>query len=357
MSETRLDMRMLLGCLGTRGTVRGRSRPVNADGPRVDTRTSSGFDGPGSGSSERDPLSGIASSLSRGFAGLLRRKPYSVTRPFMRRISLLCVLATNLVVLSFPFARDTRASTDDWPRAQGDARRSGHAPSATLPNKLGLLGTIRATDSILASPVVADGRVFVIDASGVVIAANVDELEEIWRVDTTPLIAPIAKRRTSVDPSGGHNVGNIAAPAVAGEHLHVGTVGGVHFVLRAATGEVVRAIDCGEPIFSSPVVTERGVYVATLGSRLLALDPDGAERFRWDFVRERLGFDGDRWDGAAWAARGKRATWRDQFLCSRDLAVAPDGTIVLPAGGAVVWLADKGDRADFLAEYRGSRES
>src|SRR5690606_30971134 len=109
--------------------------------------------------------------------------------------------------------------------------------------------------------------------------------------------------------------------------------------------------------FSSPVVTERGVYVATLGSRLLALDPDGAERFRWDFVRERLGFDGDRWDGAAWAARGKRATWRDQFLCSRDLAVAPDGTIVLPAGGAVVWLADKGDRADFLAEYRGSRES
>jgi outer membrane protein assembly factor BamB len=125
---------------------------------------------------------------------------------------------------------------------------------------------------------------------------------------------------------------------------------GTYYVLRAADGTVAAQVECGEPIFSAPVVGDRGVYVATLGSRVYALEADGAVRWVWDFVTEVLKFDGDRWSGAAWAKRGKRVTWREQFCCSRDIA-CHGAAVVIPAGGQIVWLEDAGDRPVFRAIY------
>jgi outer membrane protein assembly factor BamB len=46
-------------------------------------------------------------------------------------------------------------------------------------------------------------------------------------------------------------------------------------VLRAqhGDGKLVTTIDCGEPIFTAPVVGNGRVYMATLGSRVYALNP------------------------------------------------------------------------------------
>ena len=87
------------------------------------------------------------------------------------------------------------------------------------------------------------------------------------------------------------------------------------------------------------------VYFATLGSRVYALTPEGTLCWTWDFVGQQLGFDGDRWSGAAWREHLQgRVTSREQFLCSRDIAL--DGrTLVIPAGGSVVWLEDTGASA------------
>src|SRR5687767_13385513 len=60
------------------------------------------------------------------------------------------------------------AAAADWPQLQGDALRSGNAPQAVLPAKLDLVGAIPLRDAIQAAPVVASGRVFVIDGSGLV---------------------------------------------------------------------------------------------------------------------------------------------------------------------------------------------
>ena len=57
---------------------------------------------------------------------------------------------------------------DDWPQLQGDALRSGNAPGAAVTTPLGLVGAVPLTDGIYAAPVVAGGKVFVIDGSGVV---------------------------------------------------------------------------------------------------------------------------------------------------------------------------------------------
>ena len=129
---------------------------------------------------------------------------------------------------------------------------------------------------------------------------------------------------------------------------------GSYYVLAADSGKVVREIRCGEPIFSSPAVSGGRVYFATLGSRVYAVEPDGTVRWTWDYVREVLGFSGDRWSGAAWAAHkgaNERVRRADMFCCSRDLA-AHGSTVVVPAGGSVIWLQDAGDRAKVRAMHR-----
>lgn len=258
----------------------------------------------------------------------------------LHRLSLLLVLLGPVTLL--PAA--------DWPQLQGDARRSGNAPGQELPAELGLVATRATSDAIFTAPVIGDGRVYVLDGSGQIHCLDSETLEERWTLRTP------GPTRTGKNPASAGNVNNLSTPALVAGVLHVATQSGWYLALDARTGAVIRKRDLGEPVFAAIAVEGERVYVATLGARLLAMDSRGELRWTWDFVRERLSFEGDRWDGEAWAARGRRATWRDQFLVSRDFAVNGT-TIVLPAGGEVVWLEDGGEGARHLGSYRGERES
>lgn len=219
------------------------------------------------------------------------------------------------------------AAAEDWPQLLGGPLRSGDASQVVLDGKLGLVGAVPTTDGIYAAPVTADGTVYVVDGSGVVHAIDA---------------ATLAVRWTFATRGGAGNCNNVAAPAVVGRYLHVGTMAGYYYVLDRASGKVVREIDCREPIFSSPAVGEDRVYFATLGARVYAIEPDGTPAWTWDFVQEVVKFDGDRWSGAAWLAfRGDRVTWRDHFVSSRDLCLVGK-TLVIPAGGRTVFLDDAG---------------
>ena len=44
-----------------------------------------------------------------------------------------------------------------------------------------MAGAVPLTDGIYAAPVVADGKVFVMDGSGVVLAIDAQTLEVLWR--------------------------------------------------------------------------------------------------------------------------------------------------------------------------------
>lgn len=235
------------------------------------------------------------------------------------------------------------AAAEDWPQSKYDARRSGNVPDRQISLPLGLVGAVPLTDGIYTSPVVADGRVYVVDGSGVAFAIDAQSLKVVWKTPTR---------------GGQANVDNVSSPAVAGPYLHFGTTAGWYYVLDRSSGKVVREICCGEPILSAPVVTGKRVYFATLGSRVNALEFDGTLAWQWDFVKEVIGFDGDRWSGTAWLAHlGKRVNWEHSFCSSMDLA-ADGNTIVLPAGGRTVWLADEGSQPRVRAiglvpEYAG----
>jgi outer membrane protein assembly factor BamB len=228
---------------------------------------------------------------------------------------------------------------EDWPQLKYDSRHSGNVPARHVAPPLGLVAAAPLSDAVFTAPAVAGGRVYVMDGSGAIWCFRAADLEPVWKVQTA---------------GGKANCNNVSSPAVAGGYVHVGTMAGDYYVLDAGTGDVVKRIETGDPIFSAPVVGSGRVYVATLGSRVYALAPDGTVCWTWDFVRERLDFHKDRWSGSDWLAVRGRAGWREQFCCTRNVALAGK-TVVIPAGGTICWLRDLGDRAELTAAYTSSQ--
>jgi len=219
------------------------------------------------------------------------------------------------------------AQAEDWSQFKFDSRHSGYASDRSIRLPLGLMGTVPLTDAIFTSPVIANGRVFVIDGSGVVFCIDAATLQVLWKFESR---------------GGRFNCNNVSSPAVVDRYLHFGTMAGTYYVLDVSDGTVVRQISCGEPIFSSPVAASGRVYCATLGSRVYALESDGEICWVWDFVEERFGFQGDRWNGQDWLRHKQgRVTRDDLFCCHRDIAVY-GRTLLLSTDGTVVWLQDMG---------------
>jgi outer membrane protein assembly factor BamB len=226
-------------------------------------------------------------------------------------------------------ARTPGSGARGWTQLKGDAARSGNAPGEDVAEPLGLLAAVPMTDAILTSPVVAEGRVYVADGAGVVAAIDTTTWKPVWKFESR---------------GGAANCNNVSSPALAGKYLHFGTMAGSWVVLNSADGTVVRELRVGEPIFSSPVVANGRVYFATLGSRVYALTPEGSLLWKWDYVKDELRFQGDRWSGESWLTfRNTKLRQGDQFLCARDLAASKH--LVVPAGGSLVWLEDMGDHA------------
>lgn len=252
----------------------------------------------------------------------------------MNRILALCFFATVSLA-------------EDWPQFMFNAAHSGNAAQIDLDvEKLGLQGAVAMSDGIYTSPVVASGKVYVVDGSGCAACFDAKTLKELWRFQSK---------------GGKQNVNNVSSPAIAGKWLHFGTTAGLYYVLDRDSGAVVAEIDCGEPIFSTPVVAKDRVYVATLGAQVLAMTFEGKQLWEWDFVKEVVGFDGNRWSGESWAtfcekrmlatlkpgtkptSSDGRVTWKDHFVCSRDICLIKGNTVVIPAGGRTLFLEDTGD--------------
>lgn len=216
---------------------------------------------------------------------------------------------------------------DSWLQLKGDSQRSGNVPAISIQTPLSLAAAVPLTDGIYTSPVVSQETVYVIDGAGVVFALNGQTGKVLWKYATK---------------GGPGNCNNVASPAIIDNYLHVGTAAGYYYVFDLKTGTVIKELDCQEPIFSAPVVNKGRVYFATLGAQVYAVEPAGEVVWTWDFVKEVVDFDGNRWSGADWLKHRKdRVTWKDHFVCSRDICLAGD-SLIIPAGGRTVFLKDTG---------------
>ena len=230
---------------------------------------------------------------------------------------------------------------ENWRQFKYDPQHSGNLPNRNIQTPLGLVATAACTDAIFTAPVVSDGRVYVVDGAGVAHCFDANTLELLWKFATD---------------GGAANCSNVSSPAIAAGYLHFGTMAGAYYVLDAADGSLISKIDCGDPIFSTPVVGEDRVYFATLGSRIYSLEPGGKVCWVWDFVHSRLDFRADRWSGEDWCKIRGRAGWREQFCCTRNIALNGK-TLVVPAGGTIMWLEDAGDRAVPRGAFCSKREA
>jgi len=232
----------------------------------------------------------------------------------------------------------TGLAAEDWLQFKYDGRHSGNVPDRQVTAPLGLVGAVPLTDAVFTAPVVANGRVYVVDGSGVAFCIDAKTLRVVW---------------TFRSRGGKANCNNVSSPAIVGRYVHFGTMAGSYYVLDAKEGTVVKEIRCGEPIFASPIAANGRAYFETIGSRVYAVKPDGEVCWTWDFCRERLGFAGDRWSGADWLKhkKGDRVRRGDQF-CSARSPVMFGKTLVVPAGGELIWLEDTGDKAALRGAYK-----
>ena len=111
------------------------------------------------------------------------------------RIALTCVYVAVSTWASVAVAGQ------NWPQLKYDSRHSGDVPERSVTTPLGLIAAAPLTDAVFTAPVVADGRVYAVDGSGVVHALDAEKLHTVWTFTTA---------------GGKGNCNNVASPAISG---------------------------------------------------------------------------------------------------------------------------------------------
>jgi outer membrane protein assembly factor BamB len=160
----------------------------------------------------------------------------------------------------------------DWPQPGGFADNVMHHLSATgkLQRAWGSgIGTGSSSSTRLtASPVIAAGKIYVLDAEVNVSAYDEKTGDRLWRVDLTP-------DDEDADEGFGGGV------AVNGDRLFVSTGFGFVVALNAKTGKEIWRRAATVPFRAAPVVNGGRVFVSTQENQLLALAEDDG-RVLWD---------------------------------------------------------------------------
>lgn len=117
---------------------------------------------------------------------------------------------------------------------------------------------------IVASPIVADGKVFVLDAQAGVRAFDAKSGNQLWKQDLTPEDEDSEKAR-----GGG--------VAYEGGKLFVATGFGKVHALDASSGKILWTTDAGVPFRASPTADNGKVFAVTSDNQLLCLSEDKGE--------------------------------------------------------------------------------
>lgn len=132
-----------------------------------------------------------------------------------------------------------------------------------------MIGAGKKAGVLGAQPMVAYGRVYSMDAAGVISAFSLDTGERIWRTPTKP------KKMRSSNLGGGLTVTDGIVYVVDGVAECL--------ALDARTGEVKWRVDVGTPGRSAPTVVSGRMVFGTIDERLIALDA-ATGRQLWNYA-------------------------------------------------------------------------
>ncbi|QQR69694.1 MAG: PQQ-binding-like beta-propeller repeat protein [Alphaproteobacteria bacterium] len=166
-------------------------------------------------------------------------------------------LAPNDSVSGEQVALPEPKAGSDWPQSGGNPAHV--PPHAALAEKVKSVwsvdigaGTSRSLE-ILATPVAAGGKVYAMDAAGMVTALDAAKGKRVWQRDTAP------------DEEDKKAIGG--GLALSGERLLASTGFGEVLALSVADGSVIWRRQIGQPLRAAPIVAEDRVIVIDITNR------------------------------------------------------------------------------------------
>lgn len=219
----------------------------------------------------------VALSGCQTVGGVFSRdnEPATSNAPQDGRISILAFeqqLAPDPALAGRTITTPPAVPVGEWPQAGGTiSNQPQHASGAAILERawranLGAGSNKRV--QIAAPPVIADGRLYFVDADQRVVALGARDGERIWARQLRP-----TNRDRSTRPGG------IAA---SGGRLFVATGFGDLIALDGASGEEIWRVAGGAPFHSAPTVAGGRVYAITNDSELMAFDA-GTGAVQWTY--------------------------------------------------------------------------
>lgn len=195
-------------------------------------------------------------------------------------------VAGELADATQPIALPPERANDSWSQPGGE-------PS-NAPGNLALSGSIQRAWSadagegtskigrISASPIVADGRIYTLDAGGTVSAFSLSGGSAVWRASLAPAVdnsKKVAFNATSFFSLGGSDGGGYGGGLAAeGGRIFAASGYGTIIALDPATGKRVWEKNAGAPVRSSPTVAGERLFVVTTEGRIICMSAvDGTE--------------------------------------------------------------------------------
>ncbi|MEG1453750.1 PQQ-binding-like beta-propeller repeat protein, partial [Brevundimonas sp.] len=164
-----------------------------------------------------------------------------------------------------------------WPQPGRNAESEvGHviaAPEFTIAWRRDIGASSDRMAQVMAPPVAADGRIFVMDGEAAVSAVDAASGSVIWKKTVGIGERDAGRRRFGISLGGGSSGGGFGGGvAVADNKVFVASGYRSVTALNAATGEVVWTHETELPIHNAPTVSGGRVYVIDVDNQLIALD-------------------------------------------------------------------------------------
>ncbi len=245
------------------------------------------------------------------------------------------------------------ATDNGWTQYQNNSAHSGYTSKAVAPDTLRREWSVdTGTGITFASPVIADGIVYVGTISGELQARNLDTGELMWRYDVgdqlrgSPAVSDgvvvigggLAGGFTALDAATGDVLWHVATPGQLAVYTQPAVVDGVVYAntgpsevadsvyaIDLMTGEVLWSTPVAAGIFNGPAVDGGQLYVTSADEgRLVALDTSTGE-VAWTLQRDDDTFYSAPTvsDGLVYVTTTSDAAWDGTFLAVN----ADDGTI------------------------------
>ncbi len=154
------------------------------------------------------------------------------------------------------------AQAGDWPMRGHDSTHSGVSDEVVAP-PLMLLWQYKTGDSVLSSPAISNGLVYVGSNDDYVYAIDANSGELKWKYKT------------------GGDV--FSSPVVSGNIVYVGSNDNYIYSIDTNNGELKWRYNTGDDVKSSPVVSENIIYVGSNDDYLYALDANNGE-LKWKYA-------------------------------------------------------------------------